>query len=75
MEAHVHDLTALLNQLGLSSLDSLLAQHAPLDESTSLADAPFWNSAQASFLREQLHRDADWAEVVDQLNLLLRQPR
>lgn len=72
METPVHDLTALLKQLGLNSLDSLLA-HAPLAESISLADAPFWTPAQAALLREQLVADADWAELIDQLDLLLRQ--
>ena len=75
METPVHDLTALLDQLGLNSLDSLLAQHAPLPESIALADAPFWTPAPAALLREQLVADADWAELIDQLDLLLRRPR
>lgn len=75
METPVHDLTALLKQLGLTTLDNLLAQHGPLAESISLADAPYWTPAQAALLREQLVADADWAEVIDQLDLLLRQTR
>ena len=46
--------------------------HTPLADDVALADAPFWNAAQAAFLREELLEDADWAEVVDQLNLALR---
>ena len=36
-----------------------------------LADAPFWNRAQASFLRESLKQDAEWCEIIDELNTLL----
>ena len=52
------------------------AAHIPgrtaLAQGVTLADAPFWSPAQASFLREELAEDADWAEVVDELNLRLR---
>jgi hypothetical protein len=75
MESPVHDLTALGKQLGLSSLEAFINQHAPLDEHLTLASAPFWSVAQAAFLSEQLAADADWAEVIDQLDLLLRRPR
>jgi hypothetical protein len=54
---------------------SSLHQHAPLPERLTLADAPFWSVAQTAFLSEQLEADADWAEVIDQLDALLRQPR
>ena len=36
------------------------------------ADAAFWTPAQAQFLREEFTEDADWAERVDQLNVMLR---
>ena len=79
MDSLTHDLNALFQQLGLPSepeaLQAFISQHSPLADAVELADAPFWNAAQASFLREQLNKDADWAEVVDQLNLLLRRPR
>ena len=45
--------------------------HRPLPDATRLADAPFWNEAQARFLRDEIREDADWAPVVDQLNLML----
>jgi hypothetical protein len=44
-----------------------------LADAVRLADAPFWSQAQAQFLREEIYEDADWAEVVDQLNLMLRE--
>ncbi len=68
----MHDLFA---QLGLPNeeedLQAFVAKHRPLPQNMPLADAPFWSPAQAQFLREQLHRDAEWAEVVDQLNMSL----
>ena len=79
MEGPTHDLNALFQQLGLPSetedLQAFVSKYSPLAETIELADAPFWSPSQATFLREQLNKDADWAEVVDQLNLLLRRPR
>jgi hypothetical protein len=75
MESPTHNLSSLGQQLGLSSVEAFISQHAPLAEHLALADAPFWSVAQAAFLSEQLTADADWAEVIDQLDLLLRRPR
>jgi hypothetical protein len=36
-----------------------------------LSEAPFWTTAQASFLHEEILNDADLAEVIDQLNTRL----
>lgn len=69
-------LNSLFAQLGLPSsadeIETFINQHAPLPAAVHLAEAPFWASAQAAFLREQILGDADWAEVVDQLNMRLR---
>ena len=76
MQAHTHSLPSLFKQLGLdhdqASIDRFIKQNSPLPEGCRLADAPFWDKAQAAFLCEEILEDADWAEVVDQLNLLLR---
>ena len=76
MELLTHDLPALFAQLGLPNSDAEMAafitQHRPLPNGMALADAPFWSAAQAQFLREEVEDDADWAELVDQLNLMLR---
>lgn len=68
----------LFAQLGLNSEDHHIQQfisaHSPLSDSIRLADAPFWSPTQASFLREALLQDSDWAEQVDQLNAALRAP-
>ena len=69
-------MTDLFSQLGLPNGDSdikrFLEAHRPLPIEVRLADAPFWSVAQMQFLREEIDEDADWAEVVDQLNLMLR---
>lgn len=77
MDQPVHRFTELFLQLGLPSdtqgIKQFLATHTPLAGDLVLADAPFWSAAQAAFLRQQLLADADWAELVDQLNLALRE--
>lgn len=76
MEPPVHDLSSLFKQLGLAddpaSIDAFIKTQGPLPEGRKLADATFWSPAQAAFLREEILEDADWAEVVDQLNVRLR---
>ncbi|ARU03874.1 hypothetical protein CCO03_03530 [Comamonas serinivorans] len=73
-----HHFSDLFDQLGLASdsasIVAFITRHRPLPADLALADAPFWNAAQADFLRQQLAADADWAEKVDALNLALHQP-
>ena len=75
MEASLHTLNNLFAQLGLpasdAEIDSFIQTHSHLAGYISLADAPYWTPAQAAFLREEILRDADWAEVIDQLNARL----
>ncbi len=77
MEQPVHPFSQLFDQLGLASdeasIRGFIAAHAPLDEHLRLEEAPFWSTAQAQLLREERIEDADWAIVVDQLNLALRE--
>ena len=72
----VHRFADLSTQLVLDaddkSISGFLETHAPLDADVRLADAPFWSTSQATFLREKILDDADWVEVVDQLNASLR---
>jgi hypothetical protein len=76
LDTSVHTLNTLFAQLGLPNsneeIDAFIAKHRPLPQAMRLSDASFWTPAQAKFLRESILRDADWAEVVDQLNVLLR---
>ncbi|NMG43600.1 DUF2789 family protein [Aromatoleum toluvorans] len=76
MEQPLHTMSNLFAQLGLpsddSAIDRFIAAHAPLPCAVELAQAPFWTPQQAAFLAEELKEDADWAEIVDQLNARLR---
>ncbi|MFJ2339816.1 DUF2789 domain-containing protein [Pseudomonas protegens] len=79
MEAPTHSLPALFKQLGLAddpvNIERFIATHSPLKPELHLADAFFWSESQADFLRTEVLDDADWAEVVDQLDVLLRKGR
>jgi Protein of unknown function (DUF2789) len=72
METPMHSINSLFAQLGLPSdqtaVEHFIKAHSPLLKSVALSDAPFWTPVQASFLREELLNDADWAEVIDELN-------
>lgn len=75
METSFHRFSDLFAQLGLPSDEAeirrFISSHRPLPADMRLADAPFWSPAQAALLREQVRQDADWAEVIDQLNVAL----
>ncbi|MDO4725399.1 MAG: DUF2789 family protein [Comamonadaceae bacterium] len=69
--------TDLFEQLGLPSsavqIADFIAQHHPLPDEVLLADAPFWSTAQAQFLREQKQLDEPpWSILIDQLSAALR---
>ncbi len=76
MEPPVHSLPSLFKQLGLPddavSIEQFVAVHSPLKPQLQLAQASFWTDSQRAFLREEILEDADWADVVDRLNLMLR---
>lgn len=78
METPFHRFSELFAQLGLASdelsIRRFIAGHAPLPGDLRLEDAPFWRPAQAQWLRETRGDDADWAEVVDHLDVALRTP-
>lgn len=79
MESPTHSLPSLFKQLGLPDepvdIEKFIATHSPLKPELHLADAFFWTKSQAEFLRDEILDDADWAEVVDQLDVLLRKGR
>jgi hypothetical protein len=74
MDTSEHSLSSLFKQLGLptgkADIETFLREHR-LAEGQALPKAPFWNKAQAQFLSEALANDSDWAEVVDELAVLL----
>lgn len=76
METPNHRFSDLFAQLGLpcdvDGIARFLAAHAPLADGVRLADAPFWTLAQATFLREALLQDSDWADPIDHLSQALR---
>lgn len=76
MESVMHTMTDLFQQLGLPSepgaIEEFVTCHSPLPTQLKLWEAPFWTPTQAAFLNEQILGDADWAEVVDHLDALLR---
>ncbi|WP_339806434.1 DUF2789 domain-containing protein [uncultured Marinobacter sp.] len=75
MEDPVHTLSDLFKQLGLpddsDSIESFIHQHKHMKDTVKLSEAPFWTDAQRRFLKEELEEDADWAELVDELNTRL----
>lgn len=75
MDTSTHNMANLFMQLGLENkpeaINSFISRHK-LPGNIALADAPFWNPAQASFIRESLKEDADWAEIIDELSTQLR---
>lgn len=78
MEPPIHNLVSLFKQLGLDTtneaIEDFVSKNKPLPSDVELHDAQFWNASQASFLREAIEEDSDWAEIVDELNVLLRKP-
>lgn len=76
MEPPIHTLPSLFKQLGLDDTDeaieTFVACHRPLPAEIELHEAAFWNSSQAALLKQEKQDDADWAEIVDQLDAMLR---
>lgn len=75
MDANLHSMGNLFAQLGLpaepAAIDDFIATHRPLGQGVALYRAPFWSSAQRDFLKEEIIEDADWAGVIDELNVRL----
>ena len=75
MDTSSHTIYTLFAQMGLSNNDvaiEALIKNNHLPNEIPLERAAFWSAAQAQFLREAIDDDADWAEVVDQLDAQLR---
>jgi hypothetical protein len=75
MENSTHTLTELFDQLGLESSPDAITQFVqahPLAPGITLQKAAFWSEAQQHFIQESWHEDSDWAELIDQLDNLLR---
>ena len=79
MDTSPHTLEGLFDQLGLDSWEEAIQRfiddHGDLDWDIPIAEAPFWTPGQREFLRDAVANDSDWAEIVDQLDNLLRRQR
>ncbi|PHS73779.1 MAG: hypothetical protein COB22_00820 [Cycloclasticus sp.] len=76
METPIHSITSLFDQLGLDSTDKairdFISRNKPLPQRVELCQASFWSASQASFLKQVKNEDADWTEIADQLDAMLR---
>lgn len=76
MYAPTHSINSLFDQLGLDSsdqaIDAFVDAHGPIAADIKLHQADFWSKAQGDFLQQMLKEDADWAEIVDELDTRLR---
>lgn len=77
MEVQTHTITSLFSQLGIGDsekdINRFINTTSPIPAAQELHEAECWNTAQATFLKQAKEEDADWAEVVDQLNVMMRQ--
>lgn len=75
MESPIHRIGDLFRQLGLpdepAAIEAFLTEHRPQPGDVLLADLPMWTASQAAFLREEIAKDGDWAELVDVCGVLL----
>lgn len=76
MDTSNHTFSTLFEQLGMpsdkQSIEDFIAKHSPLPSEIALQDAPFWSESQSQFLEEGLEDDSDWAEIIDELDALMR---
>jgi hypothetical protein len=76
METPIHSIVSLFDQLGLDSseqgINNFIDKNGLLLGNKELHKAGFWTTSQASFLKQALDEDADWVEIVNQLDVMLR---
>jgi hypothetical protein len=76
MESYHTTMSDLFQQLGLASdeksIETFIQLHSGLEQKIHIEQAPFWSRQQAGFIESSLVEDAEWAELIDQLNALLR---
>lgn len=76
METQQPTLALLFEQLGLPNSDDaierFIAETKSPEADMPLPQWPIWSATQSAFLQEAVEQDAEWAEVVDQLDARLR---
>lgn len=69
-----YNINELFAQLGLPNddeeIDAFVREHK-IASDISIHDAPFWSDAQRAFLLEEWRKDAQWVQVIDELNACL----
>lgn len=74
MDTSPHSLCTLFSQLGLASdtasIKKFICAHRLASDVVIFA-ARFWTPSQAAFLSEELQSDSEWAEMIDELAVLL----
>ncbi|MDX1695852.1 MAG: DUF2789 family protein [Ketobacteraceae bacterium] len=75
MEAEVHKMSDLFDQLGLpsdqDSIEAFISQHQTETNNKAIDELDIWNASQAEFLKQARAEDAGWAEIVDELSARL----
>ena len=75
MDTTPQDLSHLFEQLGLDnsegSIDEFIANNQ-IAKNVLISQADFWNESQKSFLREAIEEDAQWSELIDHLDAMIR---
>ena len=74
MNLTIHQMNSLFDQLGLESTEDAIIDFVKshqLSAGMPMEDALFWQPSQIQFLREAREQDADWVELVDELDALL----
>jgi len=69
-----YSMNNLFAQLGLDSSDKAINEFInenQLAEGESLKGSKIWNDSQRAFLQEEWNKDSMWAQIIDDLNLLL----
>ncbi len=76
MDQSTHSLEALFDQLGLdsssNSIDDFININGGIAKHIEIHDADCWTKQQAQTLKTMKENDADWAVVVDELNVRMR---
>lgn len=74
MDTSPHSLCTLFAQLGLASDTASIKKFSSLHHlaaDVAIFAASFWTPSQAAFLAEELQTDSEWAEMIDELAVLL----
>jgi hypothetical protein len=76
MEKYHKTMSDLFEQLGLASSDEgivdFISQNKGLRQGLHIEDAELWSRQQADFIKNALLEDAEWVELIDQLNTRIR---